>query len=255
VKRKLLYIATFLFFAACSHTSNIYKKGYTLVWSDEFNGSAVDTSIWTYAIGGHGWGNHEEQFYTANNAITDNGNLVITAKMQNAGNNHFTSSRLITKAKKEFKYGRIEARAKIPVGQGFWPAFWTLGSDIDVNGWPRCGEIDIMEHINSSNVFYGTAHWDNNGQQSKGDSIIVPNSGFHVYAIEWDESSIQWFLDGVKYHELAIKNDANSTAEFHQPHFILLNLAIGGDWPGHAIDTALMPAKYVVDYVRVFQRK
>ena len=255
MRETFFYLSILVSLASCSHSINPAKSGYTLVWSDEFDNTSIDTSNWTFAKGGHGWGNHEQQYYTDRNAAIENGNLVITAKMENVDSNRYTSSRMITKRKREFKYGRIEARAKIPVGLGIWPAFWTLGADIDTNGWPKCGEIDIMEHINTSNTFYGTAHWDSNGHQSEGDSTVVPNTGFHVYAIEWDEKSIKWFLDDVKHHELPIAEGQNGTNEFHQPHFILLNLAIGGDWPGQVVDQNFLPAKYIVDYVRVYQRK
>ncbi|MEP6683966.1 MAG: glycoside hydrolase family 16 protein [Parafilimonas sp.] len=226
---------------------------YQLLWSDEFNESSIDTSAWNFEIDGNGGGNHEQEYYQPNNATIENGNLIITAKKETAGSHNYTSSRMTTQGKKEFLYGRIEARIKIPVGQGFWPAFWMLGSNINTVNWPACGETDIMEHINADSLIYGTIHWDNNGHVQDGGNTASSPSEYHVYSVEWDATSIKWFIDSVQYHEANITN--NSTEEFHLPFFILLNFAIGGDWPGQTIDDSLLPAKMYVDYVRVYQKK
>jgi len=164
---------------------------YQLVWSDEFNRSAIDTTNWNFEIGGNGWGNHEQEYYQRENASIENGCLVITGKKEGEGGKHYTSSRMTTQAKHEFLYGRIEARIKIPVGQGFWPAFWMLGADINEVLWPACGETDIMEHINSDSLIYGTLHWDKNGHVQRGDTLRSTPSGFHVYAVEWDKDFIK----------------------------------------------------------------
>src|SRR5205085_1166321 len=124
-----------------------------------------------------------------------------------------------------------EARIKMPVGQGLWPAFWLLGSNISLVNWPACGETDIMEHINIDSIIYGTMHWDNNGHVSNGDHINASPSEFHVYGVEWTASSIKWYIDDVQYFENSILNNANNTQAFHKDFFILLNLAVGGDWP------------------------
>ncbi|MEP6466998.1 MAG: glycoside hydrolase family 16 protein [Parafilimonas sp.] len=226
---------------------------YQLVWSDEFNTSVIDTSVWNFETGGNGWGNHEQEYYQPNNASIENGNLVITAKKETVGSNNYTSSRMTTQGKKEFLYGKIEARIKIPVGQGFWPAFWMLGADVNTTAWPTCGETDIMEHINADSIIYGTIHWDNNGHVQDGGNTASSPSEYHVYSVEWDATSIKWSIDSVVYHSSAIVND--STEEFHLPFFILLNFAVGGDWPGQTIDDSLLPAKMYVDYVRVYQKK
>lgn len=260
---RFLFIGTPLFlFASCTETQKNEESevvaadstGYQLAWSDEFNGNAVDTTNWVYDIGGEGWGNHEQEYYQPANAAIENGNLVITAKKEMVGKNPFTSTRLKTKGKQEFLYGKIEARIKIPVGQGIWPAFWMLGANIDSLGWPACGEIDIMEHINTDSLLFGTPHWDNNGHVMKGDTLAYKPSDYHVYGIEWDSNAIRWYLDGKQFHELDITNNINSTEEFHRPHFLLLNLAIGGDWPGQTIDESKIPAKMYVDYVRVYKK-
>ena len=226
---------------------------YSLVWSDEFGGSSIDADTWNFETGGSGWGNHEQEYYQEANAAIENGNLVITGKKETVGSNKYTSARMTTLGKKEFLHGRIEARIKIPVGKGFWPAFWMMGSNIKTVDWPACGETDIMEHINDDSLIYGTLHWDNNGHTSVGGKTASNPSDYHVYGVEWDASSIKWSIDSVVFYEASLKG--NGMDEFHQPFFILLNFALGGDWPGQIIDDSLLPAKMYVDYVRVYQKK
>ena len=229
--------------------------GYQLVWSDEFNGGSIDASSWNFETGGNGWGNNEEEYYQPENASIKNGCLVITGKKEEVQGKQYTSSRMTTRGKHEFLYGRIEARIKIPVGQGLWPAFWMLGADINQVNWPACGETDIMEHINADSLIYGTLHWDNNGHVQSGDKLLSTPSSFHIYAIEWDKDSVNWYVDSIKYHTVVITNSINNTGAFHKPFFILLNLALGGNWPGQQIDDDKLPAKMYVDYVRVYQKK
>lgn len=229
---------------------------YSLVWSDEFSGTKVDTSKWNFETGGNGWGNNEQEYYQAANATVANGNLVITAKREQVGNNLFTSSRMTTQNKEAPGSGLIEARIKIPVGQGLWPAFWMLGANINTVSWPKCGEIDIMEHINTDNTIYGTMHWNNGGAVQYGLSTTVTNAAdYHIYAVTWDDNSINWYVDGVKYVSGDITNSINNTGAFHLPFFIILNLAVGGNWPGQTVDTSLFPASMYVDYVRVYKAK
>jgi beta-glucanase (GH16 family) len=258
-----LAFVSVLLYASCNETQKDEasstpvrdSSGYQLVWSDEFNKSFVDTANWVYDIGGEGWGNHEQEYYQADNATVENGELIITGKKEDKSTNHYTSSRMKTKGKHEFLYGKIEARIKIPVGQGLWPAFWMLGANIDEVDWPSCGEIDIMEHINADSLIFGTPHWNNNGHVMKGDTIASTPSDYHIYEIEWDSAALRWYVDGKQFHELNIKDNFDSTEEFHRPQFILLNLAIGGDWPGQKIDESKIPAKMYVDYVRVYQKE
>ncbi|MBA4167917.1 MAG: glycoside hydrolase family 16 protein [Chitinophagaceae bacterium] len=235
--------------------ASITNGKYALVWSDEFNGNSVDTTNWNFETGGNGWGNHEQEYYQPANATVSGGYLVVTGKQENVGANRYTSARMTTKGKHEFLYGKIEARIQIPVGQGLWPAFWMLGANIDSTGWPVCGEPDIMEHINADSLLFGTLHWNNNGHVQNGDTIAYTPSAMHVYSIEWDKSSIRWLLDGKQYHEVVIRNNVKNTGAFHQPSFILLNFALGGDWPGQVIDTGKLPARMLVDYVRVYAKK
>lgn len=235
-------------------TATLDTTKYSLVWSDEFSGTAVDTSKWNFELGLPP-GNHEQEYYKAQNATVANGNLVITAKREQVGNQLYTSARMTTQNKFTASSGLIEARIKIPLGAGMWPAFWMLGANINTVSWPRCGEIDIMEHINADNTLYGTMHWDGGGghvQYGLTTTIINPGN-YHVYAITWDASSINWYVDGVQYVSGNIANNVNNTGAFHLPFFILLNLAVGGDFPGQYVDTSIFPASMYVDYVKVFK--
>ena len=271
----LIYLSRFLFvvlFISFSFISSSCKKDsktiltqspvtidtpktYKLVWSDEFDGTGISAENWNFETGGNGWGNHEKQYYQKDNASVAGGNLVITAKKETVGGNNYTSARMTTLAKREFTYGKIEARIKIPVGQGLWPAFWLLGANINKVNWPECGETDIMEHINTDSLLYGTMHWNNNGHVSSGNKTPVDSiSNFHVYSIEWDASAIRWLVDGVEFNSATILNSANNTGAFHKPFFIILNLAVGGDWPGQDVDDSKFPASMYVDWVKVYQK-
>jgi beta-glucanase (GH16 family) len=229
---------------------------YTLVWADEFDGTSLNLNTWTHEIGGGGWGNNESQFYTPNpgNSNVANGVLTITALQQSVGSNPYTSARIISKDKQIVKHGKIEARLKVPMGQGLWPAFWMLGNNISSVGWPSCGEIDIMEHVNSEYLTHGTAHWNNGGHVYQGTPVSnnSPNE-FHTYAIVWDATKIQWLLDGNIYFGLNIANGVNGTSEFQGDFFLILNLAVGGNWPGYPNASTVFPAEYVIDYVRIYK--
>lgn len=223
---------------------------YQQVWADEFT-TGIGPS-WQFENGGGGWGNNEKQYYQPANATVVNGVLQITARKQTVGGLPYTSSRLKTQGLKDFTYGKMEARIKRPVGQGLWPAFWMLGSNISSVSWPKCGEIDIMEYINTDPKVYGTAHWDSNGHAQYGQSVST-TADWHVYSVEWTPTYIRWFVDGTKYNEINITNGTGSTEEFQRPFFLLLNLAVAGDWPGQAVDESKLPATMYVDYVRVYQ--
>ncbi len=249
----LFVLISVFFFSFYANSGSVRPDAYQLVWSDEFDGKKIDTTAWNFETGGDGWGNNEQEYYKAANAKVSDGNLVITVKKETVGKNRYTSSRMTTQGKKEFQYGKIEARIKMPVGQGLWPAFWMLGANINTIGWPASGETDIMEHINADSLIHGTLHWNNQGHVQSTDSILLTPSSYHVYSIEWDANSIKWFVDEKQYHEVNITT--NNTETFHKPSFLLLNLAVGGDWPGQTINNNLIPAKMFVDYVRVYQRK
>ena len=231
-------------------------QDWQLVWQDEFNGSINPDWVFETGTGSNGWGNNELQYYRRENATVENGNLVITARREDVGGQRYTSARLKTQGKRSFRYGKIEARISLPYGSGLWPAFWMLGDDIGSVGWPACGEIDIMEHVNTEDKTYGTIHWqDQNGNYAQyGGDLATSVQGFHTYTIEWDERAIKWFFDGRPFHEVNIADGINGTSEFQNKFFLLLNLAVGGNWPGFTIDESRLPARLLVDYVRVYQR-
>jgi beta-glucanase (GH16 family) len=234
---------------------NAQAQNWQLVWQDEFTSGISGDWVFETGNGGGGWGNNELEYYRAENASIENGQLVITAKNESFGGYNYTSVRMKTQGKKSWKYGKIEARIKMPAFQGIWPAFWLLGDNISSVGWPACGEIDVMEHINAENKTYGTAHWSdaNNAYASYGGNTAATVTDYHLYTIEWDANYIRWFLDGTKYHEIYIGGGINGTGEFQNNFFILLNMAVGGNWPGFTIDNSAFPAKMYVDYVRVYQ--
>jgi beta-glucanase (GH16 family) len=224
---------------------------YTLVWSDDFNGSSVDGSKWNIDNGNPGV-NNEKEYYQSPNATVSNGNLVITAQKQTVGGQPYTSAKLETNGKFAVTYGRIEARIKLPMVTGTWPAFWMLGTNIGSVGWPQCGEIDIMEHVNTTNTILGTMHWYNNGHVQYGSSTTTTPGDYHIYAVEWDNNGIRWYVDNTLYQTGNISNNINNTGAFHLPFFIILNLAMGGDLPGQTIDDSSLPTSMYVDYVRVY---
>jgi len=252
--KKLLFALSILL-AAFTQAQN-----YQLIWSDEFSGSAIDASNWTLETGGSGWGNNELEYYTNRNvnSYIQNGSLVIEAKQENYGGKNYTSARMITKGKRYFTYGKIEARIKLPSGKGIWPAFWMLGENISTVGWPACGEIDIMELIGggtNDKKVYGTAHWESNGHASYGGNYTLSSGIFaddyHVFTIVWTSKVIQWFVDGIKF--VTIDITPAGLQAFQKNNFIILNLAVGGNWPGNPDGTTVFPQKMYVDYVRVYQ--
>lgn len=238
-------------------------EGYNLVWQDEFNGTSLNTSDWTHEIGtgSGGWGNNELQYYRPENTKVRDGYLVITAKNESHLGSAYTSSRLITKGKQEFLYGRIDIRAKLPKGQGLWPALWMLGANISTVGWPKCGEIDIMEMVGGQgreNTIKGTLHWDNDGSHActcdKPGKTLTSGTfadKFYVYTITWDQTYIKWYVDDQLYETIDITPAGLS--EFHAKQFFIFNVAVGGNWPGSPDATTKFPQQMIVDYVRVFQ--
>lgn len=235
--------------------------GMTLVWEDDFNGSSINTSNWSFETGRgqNGWGNNELQFYRRENTSLKDGNLIITAKKESFEGSEYTSSRLVTINKQQFRYGRIDIRAALPRGQGLWPALWMLGSNFPTVGWPKCGEIDIMEMIGGQgreNTVHGTVHWDNNGQRSLLSGSKKISSGtladqFHVFSIVWNATSIRWYIDDIEYH--TIDTTPAELDEFRRQFFFIFNVAVGGDWPGSPDASTTFPQHMIVDYVRVFQ--
>lgn len=225
-----------------------------LFWEADFNTDGdLDTEIWNFETGNNnGWGNEEKQYYTEDNATIENGNLVITAKAEDTNGFDYSSSRITTKDKFEFQYGRVEARAKLPEGAGTWPAIWMLGSNFNEVGWPASGEIDIMEHVgNQQDVIHGTLHYPGrSGGNADGGSLTVPNvsSEFHTYTMEWSPERIVFLVDDQVVHTYA--NNPNSP--FNQDFFLILNVAMGGTFGG-AIDPAFQESSMEVDYIKVFK--
>ena len=232
-----------------------------LVWSDEFTGSTINSANWSFETGGGGWGNNELENYTnrPENARISNGVLVIEARRESFGGSAYTSARMKTQGKQSFGINTwVEARIDAPEGQGIWPAFWMLGNSISTVGWPSCGEIDIME-IQGQNPAknFGTIHWaDQNGNHASFGGIFNSSSsltaGFHTYAISRTSTSIKWYVDRVQYAEANISGGINSTSEFQGPFFILLNVAVGGNFVGSPDGTTVFPQQMQVDWVRVW---
>lgn len=251
--RYIVILILFLLFSGCSADR---EADWELVWSDEFDYSGLPDPVkWGNEVGFIR--NNELQYYTERrieNSVVSNGKLMIIGRKEPYETAGYTSASLTTDGRFTWTYGKIEARMKLPKGQGIWPAFWMLGQNIHQIGWPRCGEIDIMEHINNEDILYGTLHWHNERHVSKGNRTDCIVSEFHDYAVEWGSDTIKWFLDGQKYHEVPIADSVNSTEEFHKPFYIILNLAIGGEWPKNPDETTVFPDTVFVDHVRVYQR-
>ena len=246
----------------------------TQMWSDEFDGPAgatFDRTKWVADTGGEGFGNKERQFYTTraeNVALDGAGHLVITARAEPApsaykcwyGACRYTSARLKTKGLFAQTYGRFEARIRIPRGQGIWPAFWMLGANIDSVGWPTSGEIDIMENIGREPaIVHGTVHgpgYSGAGGIGRADTLSAGAyaDDFHVYAVDWRAGEIRWFVDGRLTNRFTTADvPAGSAWVFDHPHFLLLNLAVGGEWPGDPDATSTYPQRMIVDWVRVYR--
>lgn len=241
------------------YTTPLTYENMTLVWQDEFDGTALNTNDWTFETGGHGWGNNEKQYYRKENVSLQDGHLIITAKKESYSGSEYTSSRIITMGKKEFRYGRVDIRALLPEGQGIWPALWMLGASFPNVGWPASGEIDIMEMIGGSgreNTVHGTVHWDNAGQYASYGKGYTLSSGkfnekFHVFTIIWDSSKIVWYVDDVQFN--VIDTTPAGLSEFQNPFFFIFNVAVGGNWPGEPNASTVFPQRMIVDYIRVFQ--
>ena len=241
----------------------------TLVWSDEFDAPRLDPETWFFQSGDGtdegipGWGNNELQFYLPDNAQVSDGMLKITAREESIGAFRYTSARIITRDRVATRYGRIEARMRLPGGQGIWPAFWMLPQDPTYGGWAASGEIDIMEAVNlggtGGNQIYGTIHYGGEFPANvfTGESYVVPadaRAEFHTYSIEWDPTEIRWYVDGIVY---AVQNSWRSTAApfpapFDQPFYILFNVAVGGSFPGAPNASTVFPVTMEVDWVRVY---
>lgn len=261
--RAVLLVPALVLAAACEAVEN---PTWTLVWEDEFEGAAgqlPDPQRWAFDVGGHGWGNAQLEYNTdraENVSLDGSGNLAIVAREESYQGNGYTSARIKTQELFEQAYGRFEARIRLPVGAGIWPAFWMLGYDIDTVGWPECGEIDIMEFRGQEpGVIHGSLHGPgHSGGQAVTQRYALPNgrfdTDFHVFGVEWDSESISWFVDGERYNRVR-SGDVSGRWAYDHPFFLLLNVAVGGNFIGPPNAATVFPQTMLVDWVRVYERE
>jgi len=292
MKFKIAIVLVFvLLLAGCNTTENLVENaitnepaqeeatipieynGWDLVWNDEFTDDAIDLDNWSFDVPTNGRWNGEIQSYTDNNAFIENGVLILEAREEeivedDGAKYNYSSAKIISKDKQTFLYGRIEVRAKLPSGQGIWPAIWMMPNDEPFYGtWPTCGEIDIMEFLgNKTDQIHGTLHFGTPHKSDQGTYKINENQSFidefHTYAIEWEPGEIRWYLDEELYHTVNdwySYNENNAKdftypAPFDQPFFLIMNISVGGEWPGNPDDTTVFPQQMAIDYVRVYQK-
>ena len=263
-KTLLLIVSLFIISSCATDETQTVTKFTELVMADEFDTEgAPDPAIWSYDIGtgDNGWGNNEMQYYTdrTENITVQNGVLIISAKEESFEDSNYTSARILTKGKFEQKYGRFEARMRLPSGQGMWPAFWMLGANIDSNPWPACGEIDIMENAGSKpTVVSGAVHGPG---YSGGEPILKKydlvndrfDTGFHIFGIEWGPEYINYYVDDVLYNQITPDDVTGEWVFDNGPFFIIINLAVGGLFDGPPNEDTEFPQNMLVDYVRVYK--
>lgn len=246
------------------YSTPLTYPGMNLVWSDEFDGSALNTSDWNYETGNGagGWGNNELQYYTntTKNVFVSNGNLIIEARKEGMGGFDYTSARITTQNKKSFTFGRVDIRAKLPKTKGVWPALWMLGNNISSVGWPASGEIDIMELLGQEPAkVYATLHYGANtaAHASKGNSLTLSSGNFsdqfHVFSMDWKQDEIKMFVDDQVYLTVNKADLGTNPYPFNDPFFFIFNVAVGGNWPGSPDAGTVLPQRMIVDYIRVFQ--
>ncbi|MFT4154479.1 family 16 glycosylhydrolase [Parafilimonas sp.] len=248
---------------SAGYTTPAGYAGYSLVWADEFNGKTVNTSDWNFETGAGGWGNNELEYYTnrIQNVFCSDGNLIIEARKESYNGSNYTSARMQTLGKREFKYGRVDIRAKLPVATGMWPALWMLGANIATVPWPGCGETDIMELIGKNpNQVVGSIHWEyTDGSTATYNNTYTLSGGdfseeFHVFSLVWEADKIDILVDDHPYMQSTDANVTNGANPFNLPFFFIFNVAVGGDWPGPPDNTTVFPQRMFVDYIRVFQQ-
>ena len=242
-----------------SEKNGILKNDYQLVWSEFFTNEKLDTTKWNIELRDPGWVNNEMQAYTdkKDNIYINNNNLVIQGIKENYGEAKYTSGRINTNGKSSWKYGRFEIRAKIPNQKGVWPAIWLLSETVFTVGWPKCGEIDIMEHINNEDIIYGTIHSEEYNHMTKtqiGGNVTIKNldSEFHTFGLEWNSESLIWFLDDDVYHRVDKKDYFKKEWPFDSAYFLIINQAIGGFWPGDP-DKNFKTTEYIIDWIKIYQ--
>jgi beta-glucanase (GH16 family) len=240
--------------------------GYNLVWADEFNGTSLNMTDWSFENGDGcpgvcGWGNNELEYYTdrPQNLFFQDGKMIIEAKKESYAGKNYTSSKILTRGKKVFRYGRIDIRAKLPIGKGIWPAFWLLPQNNVFGGWPKSGELDLMEMIGHEPArTYGTLHFGPGpGSTQLGRNYTLPagtfNDAFHVFSVEWKQNQIKWLVDGVAYSTFTSSDFGANNYPFNEDFFLIVNMAVGGNWPGNPDAVTYLPQWLIVDYIRVYQ--
>jgi beta-glucanase (GH16 family) len=246
---------------ACNKPPVASGETWEMVWQDEFNGNALDSSNWSHSTGGDGFGNQELQYYTpGNNLLVKDGVLRIIAFKENRGSNPYTSAKIQTQHKQAFQYGKIEARLKLPRGRGTWPAFWMMPQQN--NPWPGCGEIDVMEHVGHREGYvHGTVHTESynhlyNTQRGSNKLVADACDVFHIYSVEWNADSITWRIDEQPFFTFVNEGTGVNAWPFNKPFYLILNLAIGGTWGGaQGVDNTIFPVDYQIDWVRVWKKK
>lgn len=255
--KKLIYIT--LIVGVCLLLFSLIKKERTYIFEEHFDGTALNETYWNYELGDGcpkkcGWGNNERQKYTKQNAQVKDGHLVITATKEG---DHYYSARLTTKNKVEFQYGTVEVRAKLPKGKGLWPAIWMLGHDINEKGWPLCGEIDIMEYVGREpNTTFSTLHTkDSHGNSKNSKKTVIQDleQGFHIFKLNWSQDKMDFFVDDELHYTFKAEERTEAVWPFDKPFFLILNLAVGGNFGGPEVDDSIFPREFVVDYVKVYQ--
>lgn len=230
-----------------------------LLWEENFDGDQLNEDYWNYELGDGcpnlcGWGNNEQQIYTKSNHVVKDGILTISAKLEDSV---YTSTRITTKNKVEFTYGKIEIRAKLPEGKGLWPAFWMLGSNISEVGWPQCGEVDILEYVGKEpeTVFMSLHTQSSYANTVNTKKIFIDNieDGFHVYTANWTKDNIEFFVDQQLIYTFSPENKTIDEWPFNQPFYVILNLAIGGNFGGPDIDNSIFPQQFMIDYIRIYK--
>lgn len=255
---------TRVIFTNAGYDAPISYPGYTLAWSDEFNGTSLDMASWSFQNGDGcpnicGWGNNELEYYRPENLSFQDGKLIIEAKKENFGGKNYTSSKILTEGKKTFKFGRIDIRAKLPIGKGIWPALWLLPQNSVFGGWPRSGEIDLMEYLgHEPNKVYGTLHYGPGPGSIQQNKSFTLSGGkfsdeFHVFSLEWKQDQIKWFVDGNLYATTNKADVGTQNYPFNEQFFLIFNLAVGGNWPGSPDASTVFPQWFIIDYVRVYQ--
>jgi beta-glucanase (GH16 family) len=263
---KVAYLAGTLLLAVCLAGAADSPTGWKLVWSDEFDGHTLDPSKWGFEVNARGGGNNELQYYVTNNVRVRNGLLSIEARREHyagpEGARDYTSSRIRTRFKGDWTYGRFDIRAKLPKGKGIWPAIWMLPTDQHYGGWPNSGEIDIMELLgHEPNKVHGTLHYGDTvkGHASQGASYMLAQGSFsdnyHVFRLDWEPGEMRWYVDDHLYQTQTNWHTSAFPAPFDQRFHLLLNLAVGGNWPGKPDSTTVFPQAMIVDYVRVYRKK